>query len=440
MSELFSGVGVFILIALTIINLVIYHTVFSVTYFGNLGRHFIREVITAWIVAVLEMALVGSILMKIFGAVAAVFVVIEKILFWILMVMGTVYFYINFKKGLHCDEEKIVSQNKIIRILQRIWNAFFNYRESLTTKQQILYGLSVMVVLFEVCALGGVIGRAIKGSQTTQVADYNETTQYESTDVDSKINDDIDTEKSEEQYTDIVYVSYRMDLNNEDSGWCEANVREEDGNIFLDIAGYIYGDQDVADLSGQLERQENGTYTVSNLYIYDGDVYFGEDVPENVSVDVVFADACMTVQIVNVDGATVSQLSGIYDLSSNDSASREEIQRVEEYVYQDDTVDLDIGLEYTGENEGNLIWNETHFDENYEVTTVNKQKLLFSLIDESGIYGVTYPDTGEMDSLVFTIITKNDGGETYKCMNIINDNKNVNLELPEKDYVYSHAS
>lgn len=53
---------------------------------------------------------------------------------------------------------------------------------------------------------------------------------------------------------------------------------------------------------------------------------------------------------------------------------------------------------------------------------------------------MTYPDTGEMDSLVFTIITKNDGGETYKCMNIINDNKNVNLELPEKDYVYSHAS
>ena len=242
------------------------------------------------------------------------------------------------------------------------------------------------------------------------------------------------------QAEDAVYGSYRMDLNNEDSGWCEANVREEDGNIFLDIAGYIYGDQDVADLSGQLERQENGTYTVSNLYIYDGDVYFGEDVPENVSVDVVFADACMTVQIVNVDGATVSQLSGIYDLSSNDSASREEIQRVEEYVYQDDTVDLDIGLEYTGENEGNLIWNETHFDENYEVTTVNKQKLLFSLIDESVIYGVTYPDTGEMDSLVFTIITKNDGGETYKCMNIINDNKNVNLELPEKDYVYSHAS
>lgn len=74
------------------------------------------------------------------------------------------------------------------------------------------------------------------------------------------------------------------------------------------------------------------------------------------------------------------------------------------------------------------------------MTTVNKQKLLFSLIDESGIYGVTYPDTDEMDSLVFTIITKNDGGETYKCMNIINDNKNVNLELPEKDYVYSHAS
>lgn len=439
MSELFSGIGVFILIALTIINLVIYHTVFSVTYFGNLGRHFIREVITAWIVAVLEMALIGSILMKIFGAVAAVFAVIAKILGLILAVMSTIYVYKNLKKGFHYKEEEIVSQNKVIRVLQRIGNAF-EYAEGLTIKQQILYGLSGMVVLFEIYALSTAIGGLMKGSQTTQVADYNETTQYESTDVDSKINDDIDTEKSEEQYTDIVYGSYRMDLNNEDSGWCEVNVREEDGNIFLDIAGYIYGDQDVADLSGQLERQENGTYTVNNLYIYDGDVYFGEDVPENVSVDVVFADACMTVQIVNVDGATVSQLSGIYDLSSNDSASREEIQRVEEYVYQDDTVDLDIGLEYTGENEGNLIWNETHFDENYEVTTVNKQKLLFSLIDESGIYGVTYPDTGEMDSLVFTIITKNDGGETYKCMNIINDNKNVNLELPEKDYVYSHAS
>lgn len=333
MNELFSGVGVFILIALTIINLVIYHTIFSVTYFGKLGRHFIREVITAWIVAVLEMALIGSILMKIFGAVAAVFAVIEKILIIILAVMGTVYFYKNFKKGLHCDEEEIVSQNKIIRILQRIWNAFFTYQETLTTKQQILYGLSAMLVIFEIYAFGGVIVRTIKGSQTTQVEDYKETTQYESTDVDSEINDDIDIEKSEEQYNDIVYGSYRMDLNNEDSGWCEANVREENGNIFLDVAGYIYGDQDIADLSCQLERQENGTYTVSNLYLYDGELYLGEDVPENVSVDVVFADACMTVQIVNVDGASVSQLSGTYELLSNDSASVEEIQRVEEYAY-----------------------------------------------------------------------------------------------------------
>lgn len=242
------------------------------------------------------------------------------------------------------------------------------------------------------------------------------------------------------QAEDAVYGSYRMDLNNEDNGWCEANVRAENGNIFLDVAGYIYGDQDVADLSGQLERQENGTYTISNLYLYDGELYLGEDVPENVSVDVVFADACMTVQIANVDGATVSQLSGTYELLSNDGVSGEEIQRVEEYVYWDDTMDLDICLEYTGENEGNAIWNETDFDENYEVTSEITQKVIFSLIDESGIYGLTYPDTGEMDSLVFTITTESNGAETYKCMHLINNSENIDLALPEKEYAYSHFS
>lgn len=242
------------------------------------------------------------------------------------------------------------------------------------------------------------------------------------------------------QAEDAVYGSYRMDLNNEDNGWCEANVRAEDGNIFLDVAGYIYGDQDVADLSGQLERQENGTYTVSNLYLYDGELYLGEDAPENVSVDVVFADACMTVQIANVDGATVSQLSGTYELLSNDGVSGEEIQRVEEYVYWDDMIEVDVSLEYTGENEGNAIWNETDFDENNEVTSEITQKAIFSLIDESGIYGLTYPDTGEMDSLVFTITTESDGAETYKCMHLIDDSENINLELPDKEYAYSHFS
>ena len=65
---------------------------------------------------------------------------------------------------------------------------------------------------------------------------------------------------------------------------------------------------------------------------------------------------------------------------------------------------------------------------------------MFSLIDGSGIYGLTYPDTGEMDSLVFTITTESNGAETYKCMHLINDSENINIGLPEKDYAYSHVS
>lgn len=281
---------------------------------------------------------------------------------------------------------------------------------------------------------------------TESVETDEETESVENQDVESESAEADSTDGSDAaqeptiQAEEAVYGSYRMDLNNEDNGWCEATVYENGGTVFVSIAGYINGNHDVADLSGQLDRQEDGTYTVSNLYLYDGEQYLGEDVPENVSVNVVFADACMTVQIANVDGATVSQLSGTYELSSDDSASGEEIQRVEEYVYWDDTVELNVSLEYTGENEGNVIWNEKDFDENYEVSSETTQKLMFSLIDGSGIYGLTYPDTGEMDSLVFTITTESNGAETYKCMHLINDSENINIGLPEKDYAYSHVS
>ena len=437
MSELFSGVGVFILIALTIINLVIYHTIFSVTYFGSLGRHFIREVITAWIVAVLEMALIGSILMKIFGAVAVVLDVIEKILSWILMVIGTVYFYKNFKKALHYEKEKTVSQNKVIKVLQRIFNVL-EYGESLTTKQQILYGLSAMIVIFEIYAASEVIGRTMKGSQTTQVADYNETTQYESTDVDSKTNDDVDVGKIEEKYKNVEYGSYRMRLNNEDNGWCEASVYENNGSLFLNVSGYIYGDKDVVDLSGQLEQQEDDTYAVNNLYVYDGDQYLGEDIPGEMHVEATFTNISMTLDIANTNEAIVNELNGKYNMLVNPDEFEGQIQKTEEYVWWDDAQEIDVCLEYTGETQGYATFNKTVFEENTESTP---KKMIFLLVDESGIYGFANPETGEIDSMIFVIQDDTDGTEEYKRMYLM-DSSNLSIyqELLEKDYAYSHTS
>lgn len=266
-------------------------------------------------------------------------------------------------------------------------------------------------------------------------------------------NQDVESESAEADSTDgsdaaqeptiqaeeAVYGSYRIDLNNEDNGWCEATVYENGGNVFVSIAGYINGNHDVADLSGQLDRQEDGTYTVSNLYLYDGEQYLGEDVPENVSVDVVFADACMTVQITNVDGATVSELSGTYELSSDDSASGEEIQRVEEYANWDDITEVTIRLEYIGKNEGYAVFTYAETDENGERTS-QEATWYFSLIDESGIYGLTDMKRGATSSLVFTIETETDGVEEYKCLHLTDKSDNTSGEFIETEYAYSHFS
>ena len=272
-----------------------------------------------------------------------------------------------------------------------------------------------------------------------------ETESVENQDVESESEEADSTDGSEAaqeptiQAEEAVYGSYRMDLNNEDNGWCEATVYENGGTVFVSIAGYINGNHDVADLSGQLDRQEDGTYTVNNLYLYDGEQYLGEDVPENVSVNVVFADACMTVQIANVDGATVSQLSGTYELSSDDSASGEEMQRVEEYANWDDITEVTIRLEYIGKNEGYTVFTYAETDENGERTS-QEATWYFSLIDESGIYGLTDMETGATSSLVFTIETETDGVEEYKCLNLTDKSDNTSGEFIETEYAYSHFS
>ena len=266
----------------------------------------------------------------------------------------------------------------------------------------------------------------------------NQDVESESVKADSTDGSDVAQEPTI-QAEEAVYGSYRMDLNNEDNGWCEATVYENGGAVFVNIAGYINGNHDVADLSGQLDRQEDGTYTVSNLYLYDGEQYLGEDVPENVSVDVVFADACMTVQIANVDGATVSQLSGTYELSSDDSASGEEIQRVEEYANWDDITEVTIRLEYTGKDEGYAVFTGVETDENGERTS-QEATWRFGLIDESGIYGLTDMETGATNSLTFTIETKTDGAEEYKCLYLVDESDNTYSEFTETEYAYSHFS
>lgn len=185
MSEIFSGVGVFILIALTIINLVIYHTIFSVTYFGSLGRHFIREVITAWIVAVLEMALIGTILVKVFGVVSAVLTFLLKIIVIVLVIISVVYTCKTLKKAYHYKEEGIVSENKAARVLKRIWNTL-DYLTSLETKEEALFALSGLGTVLGVCILGSFISGIMKGTATTQ-SDYAPyvADELESDDIDS---------------------------------------------------------------------------------------------------------------------------------------------------------------------------------------------------------------------------------------------------------------
>lgn len=152
MSELFSGVGVFVLIALTIINLVIYHTIFSVTYFGSLGRHFIREVITAWIVAVLEMALIGTILVKIFGVMSVVLMFLLRILLYVFAIISVVYICKTLKKAYYYKEEGITSENKADRVLKRIWN-ILDYLVSLSVKERTLFAFSVMGTVLGVAIL-----------------------------------------------------------------------------------------------------------------------------------------------------------------------------------------------------------------------------------------------------------------------------------------------
>lgn len=239
------------------------------------------------------------------------------------------------------------------------------------------------------------------------------------------------------QAEDAVYDSYRMNLDNEDNGWCEANVREEDGNILLDVAGYIYGDQDVVDLSCKLNLQTDGDYTVSDLYLYDGDQYLGEDIPEDVFVDITFYTKYMDIEIVNAEGI-VNELNGYYDLIVNVDAIEGKIQKTEEYVWWDDTREIDVCLDYTGETQGYATFNKVVFEENAESTP---KKMLFMLIDESGIYGLVNPSTGKLDSFDFVITDESDGKEEYKCLHLMDgSNLNVHYQLTEKDYAYSHAS
>lgn len=96
-----SVLALILVVVFMIINLVIYHKIFTVTYF-NLGKGCFQELFFAWLVAMLEMGFVVTIGKNIFGALFKLLGFVGK-LFLILLVIAFVAFIVwkltQFLKG-----------------------------------------------------------------------------------------------------------------------------------------------------------------------------------------------------------------------------------------------------------------------------------------------------------------------------------------------------
>lgn len=96
-----SVLALILVVVFMIINLVIYHKIFTVTYF-NLGKGCFQELFLAWLVAMLEMGFVVTIGKNIFGALFKLLGFVGKLLL-ILLVIAFVAFIIwklvQFLKG-----------------------------------------------------------------------------------------------------------------------------------------------------------------------------------------------------------------------------------------------------------------------------------------------------------------------------------------------------
>lgn len=96
-----SVLALILVVVFMIINLVIYHKIFTVTYF-NLGKGCFQELFFAWLVAMLEMGFVVTIGKNIFGALFTLLGFVGKLLL-ILLVIAFVAFIVwklvQFLKG-----------------------------------------------------------------------------------------------------------------------------------------------------------------------------------------------------------------------------------------------------------------------------------------------------------------------------------------------------
>ena len=85
------GIVVFIgIIIVMIINLYIYHKVFDVVYF-NLGGGLIKELILAWLAAMLEISLVGGLIKILFSGIFKLLGVVVKIVLIILALAAVAF-------------------------------------------------------------------------------------------------------------------------------------------------------------------------------------------------------------------------------------------------------------------------------------------------------------------------------------------------------------
>ena len=98
MENLGGGMLFIIVVALTVINLVLYHKIFHVLYF-DLGKGLLKEIIGAWFVAVIEIGLVGALLRPILsGAIKIVAVIIKCILIIVVIVAVLLALWFLYKK------------------------------------------------------------------------------------------------------------------------------------------------------------------------------------------------------------------------------------------------------------------------------------------------------------------------------------------------------
>lgn len=82
-----QGIETILCIILIVINWILYHKFFQVTYFGSVGKQIFREIVIAFLVAVVEMVILGQILGAVGGILMATVSIVGKIIIFIAIIV-----------------------------------------------------------------------------------------------------------------------------------------------------------------------------------------------------------------------------------------------------------------------------------------------------------------------------------------------------------------